>query len=91
MVRAEERTSLLRELVWEGLGTDDVENFMNGQKILRFENNRGEGDGRDRDNVSNCMINKLEDSVRDEEVMKRTVTLMSGMLMRSKELRKLLN
>ena len=67
LVRAEERSNPLRELVWEGLGTDDVENFMDGQKNLRFKNSKGEGDGRDRDNIRNCMINKLEDSVWDEE------------------------
>ena len=65
LVRAEERSNLLRELVWEGLGTDDVENFMDGQRYLRSESSNGEG--RDRDNIKNCMINKVEDSVRDEE------------------------
>ena len=33
VVRTEERSNLLRELVWAGLGTDDVENFMDGQCI----------------------------------------------------------
>ena len=43
VVRAEERSKLLRELVKEGLGTDDVENFMKGQRELRFKVGKGGG------------------------------------------------
>ena len=69
VVRAEERSKLLRELVKEGLGTDDVENFMNGQRELRFKVGKGNGEvecGLDRVNIINIMKTKLDNSIKDE-------------------------
>ena len=74
VVRAEERSNFLRELVREGLGTNDVENFVTGQGGLRV-NVRGRGRERavelDRENVINLMKAKLDNSGRDEEERRR--------------------
>ena len=37
VVRAEERSHLLHELIKEGLGTNDVENCVSGQEGLRMK------------------------------------------------------
>ena len=69
VVRAEERSNLLRELIKEGLGTNDVENFMLGQVGLRTKLGKGIKTAweMDRNNVMNLMKAKLENSVKDEE------------------------
>ena len=51
VVRAEGRTCLLRELIKEGMGTVEVENFINNQKKLRFKEGTGEGEKADRENI----------------------------------------
>ena len=71
VVKAEERSKLLRELVRQGLGTNDVENFVKGQGNLRFEIGKGRGGDEseskmDRENVINLMKTKLENSLKDE-------------------------
>ena len=43
VVKAEERSKLLRELVRQGLGTNVVENFVKGQGNLRFEIGKDRG------------------------------------------------
>jgi hypothetical protein len=74
VVRAEERSTFLRELVREGLGTNDVENFVAGQGDLRVTVG-GKGRERayelDRENVNNLMKAKLDNSGRDEEEKRR--------------------
>ena len=78
VVRAEERSKLLKELVKEGLGTDDVENFIEGQARLRFKvgNGLGKEGNLDRENVESIMKTKLENSLRDENIkrLKRNKT-----------------
>ena len=69
VVKAEERSKLLRELVRQGLGTNDVENFVKGQENLRFEIGKGRGGDEseskmDRENVINLMKTKLETVLR---------------------------
>ena len=68
VVRAEERSNLLRDLIKEGLGTNDVENFMLGQVGLRTKLGKGTKNmwEMDRNNVMNLMKAKLENSVEDE-------------------------
>ena len=62
VVRAEERSNFLRELIREGLGTNDVENFVMGQGGLRVSVG-SKGGARaaemDRDNVVSLMKTKL--------------------------------
>ena len=74
VVRAEERSNLLKDLVKEGLGTDDVENFIEGQARLRFkgENGVGREGNLDRENVKSTMKTKLEKSLRDENTKRLT-------------------
>ena len=67
--KAEERSKLLRRLVQEGLGTNDVENFIAGQDELRFE--VGEGKNRDQGNICNLMEKKLENSLKSEKQSRR--------------------
>ena len=43
VVKAEGRTSLLRELVMMGMGTVEVENFIRNQEKLRFGKSKGGG------------------------------------------------
>ena len=64
VVRAEERSNLLRGCVNMGLGTKDVEHFMFKQEGLRFRRDGG-GVRKDRDNIKGLMENKLEDSLWD--------------------------
>ena len=68
VVRAEERSKLLKELVKEGLGTDDVENFIEGQARLRFKvgNRVGKEESLDRENIESMMKTKLDNSLRDK-------------------------
>ena len=69
LVRAEERTNLLRGLLILGLGTNDVENFVGKQEGLRF---RKDGEGivslNSRNNVKSLMGSKLSDSEDDVSV-----------------------
>ena len=69
LVKAEERTNLLRGLLLLGLGTNDIENFVGKQESLRF---RKDGDGKvslvSRENVKNLMGAKLSDSEDDVSV-----------------------
>ena len=71
LVKAEERTNLLRGLLLLGLGTNDIENFVGKQESLRF---RKDGDGKvslvSRENVKNLMGAKLSDSEDDVSVRK---------------------
>ena len=74
VVRAEERSNFLHELVREGLGTNDIENFVTGQEGLRMKvGNKGSMKSweMDRENVSKLMKTKLENSVMDEEVRRK--------------------
>ena len=66
-VRSEERSKLLKRLLVEGLGTNDVEDFMAGQDDLKF-NVGGEGEGmRDEKEIGNLMENKLTNSLKHEK------------------------
>ena len=47
MVRADERSNLLRELVRDGLGTKDVENFITKQRIQKSKKDKEES-GKDK-------------------------------------------
>ena len=67
VVKAEGRTCLLKELIKEGMGTVEVENFIENQKKLRFKDGNGEGDKSDRENVKKLMMTKLENSIQDEK------------------------
>ena len=65
VVRAEERSTFLRELVREGLGTNDVENFVAGQGGLRVNvgaRGRERAFELDRENVIHIMKAKLDNS-----------------------------
>ena len=64
VVRAEERSNLLRGCVSMGVGTDDVEFFMAKQEKLRFRKDGG-GAKNDKSNIKGLMESKLEDSLWD--------------------------
>ena len=68
MVRAEWRTALLKELIAEELGTNDVENFIAKQRNMKHCKNdtKGRGAEKDRVRVNDHMGDKLEDSIWDE-------------------------
>ena len=68
VVRAEERSHLFEDLIKEGLGTDDVENFVAKQMAMRVCRKDGEGYGKARERVKEHMVDKLEDSWLDEKV-----------------------
>ena len=55
-------------LVPGGWGTNDVDNFIGRQEILRLRGNMGMGADRDRDNVKGNMQAKLDDSILDAEL-----------------------
>ena len=63
VVRAEERSNLLCDLIKEGLGTNDIQNFVAGQVWGKGSVKSWE---MDRENVVQLMKTKLENSVMDE-------------------------
>ena len=72
VVRTEERSNLLRGLLWEGVGTDDVENFVRKQEGLRFYKVGKIGDMlREREHIRGHMESKLADNELDETVRRR--------------------
>ena len=71
VVRAEERSHLLRGLLREGLGTKDVENFISKQRIQKTKEGKAKGFVKDRGLVNQLMQGKLDDSVADEKDRRR--------------------
>ena len=71
VVRAEERTNMLRSLILEGVGTDDVENFIGNQANIRHRGYQGVGVERDRVNVKGNMQSKLDDSILDADIRRQ--------------------
>ena len=67
VVRAEERSHLLRGLVRDGLGTKDVENFIHKQRLQKAKEDKARGFGKDRELVGKLMQSKLDDSEADEK------------------------
>ena len=67
MVRADERSHLLRRLVGDGLGTKDVENFISKQRNQKTKECPARGLVKDRDLVDKLMRGKLDDSVANEK------------------------
>ena len=72
VVRAEERSNLLRGLIIDGVGTDDVENFIGKQIGKRFRGTKGVGVEKDRNNVKGNMQSKLDDSILDADLRRQT-------------------
>ena len=73
VVRAECRTSLLKQLIAEELGSDDVENFVAKQRRMKHcstGKNKGRGVVMDRVRVKDHMGDKLEDSILEEQEMR---------------------
>ena len=67
VVRAEERSHLLRGLIKDGLGTRDVENFISKQRVQKTKECGARGFVKDRELVEGLMKSKLEDSIADEK------------------------
>ena len=66
VVRAEERSQLLRSLVRDKLGTKDVENFIFKQRNQKTSESKAKGFEKDRELVEKLMQGKLEDGLIDE-------------------------
>ena len=67
-MEAEERTKLIRKLIREGIGTNDVEGYVVKQAAMKFGRGKGE---RKEGKVRREMSDKLEDCEEWEQKMRK--------------------